>query len=314
MTLSARYPGVGAVIVHVVPSAWGPFVDLRAGLQALSRRRPWTHVITPEEFFAHARGDLWNDPDAWFVCWSLLDPGPKELRRCQVAHVYSEALDDDGTKLLPDHLAHWHHFKNVAHNFDRVFTHTPKTAAIVARACDPVFVLPFGYESSAMGEPRIDAPKQHGLLYYGSTVGRREILIPYLRAALGSQLSDVCGIYGRALLGTLDTSRAALYVAHSEVSSFSTWRLFQTCATTAAMIAEPGDAWPFAANVHYVEIPRMTISTAKSTVDTLRDLLSAPDHLGQIAHRAHYEIGRTFTMDHVEDRYLVPGFLGEVAA
>jgi len=311
---SARYPGVGAIIVHVIPSAWGPYVDLRASLQALSRKRPWTHVISPEEFAGPVGEDLKSDPDVWIVCWSLLDPGPRDQRRCQMAYVYSEALDDDGGKLLPDHLAHWHRFKSFAGGFDRIFAHTPSAATIVARAASPVHVLPFGYEPLAMGEPRVDAPKHRGLLFYGSIVGRREILVPYLRAELGDQLSDACGMFGRGLLGMLDTSRASLYIAHSDVSSFSTWRLFQTCATTAAMIAEPGDAWPFVAGIHYVEIPRLTISTARSSVEILRELISAPDHLNQIAHRAHHEIGRTFTMEHIEDRYLVPGFLGEVVA
>lgn len=302
-----RYPGTGHIIVHVIPPEWGPFVDIRACYQSLARRRPWTHVISPAEYHERINGWLWNDPDTVFVCWTMMDPGPKWQRKCKVVTVYSEALDDDGAKLLHGHLDHWNNFRIMSVHFDAVATHTPMTAEIVARAGCPTFVMPVGWDPDAMGRPRRDAPKLHKFLYHGSCVGRRELVIPYLRANLGNDhFLDGTGMFGRSLLGTLDTADASLYIAHSEVASFSTWRLWQTASTTAAMVAEPGDTWPFEIGKHYVGIQRVTMLNAPQTVRDLAELVKRRDLLLEVATRAYEEVACRYTVDHIEDAYLVP--------
>lgn len=306
----ARSPD-GLVIVHVIPDAWGPFVDIRACYLSQSRRRPWVHVITPDEYRARQNTWLWNDPGTTFVCWDLIDPGPKYLRKSRVVHVYAEALDYNGMKLLPTHLDHWHLFKDMTVHFDAVLTHTPMTAEIVRRVGVTTFVMPVGWDEAAMGSPRV-APKFTGYAYHGSMAGRRNVILPFLHSSLGGLFKDVTGAFGRGLLGQIDVANASLYIAHSEVASFSTWRLWQVASTTAAIVAEAplggtADTWPFVGGgQHLVDIPAMTIDSGDAFVANLRNLLSNPAHLAEIASRAHEEVARKYTVDYVCDNYLVP--------
>lgn len=300
-----RYPGTGTIFVHVIPEGWGPFVDIRAMYQSLARRRPWTHVISPREYADRMNTWLWNDPDTVFICWSMMDPGPKWQRKSTVLQVYSEALDDDGRVLLPDHLKYWHAFKTMSVHFDAALTHTPMTCMIVDRVI-PTFVMPVGWDEGAMGRPRPDAPKHRTYVYHGSTAGRREMLVPYVTKALGKLFCDATGSFGRGLLGIIDTSLASLYIAHSEVASFSTWRLWQVASTTAAMVAEPGDTWPFESDRHLVTIPRINTTNGKSVMRRLEEISQERDLLARISGQAHEEVARRYTVDYIEDHFLVP--------
>ena len=306
----------GVQIFHVIPSAWGPMVDIRASYLSLSRRRPWVHVITPEVFHRVKDGDTgpWRDPRAVFVCWDLVDPGPKHLRACKVMHVYAEALDHDGTLLLPAHLAHWHRFKDLAAHYDACLVHAPDARDVVIHAGILTYVMPVGWDEAAMGVPRWDTPKFRTYAYHGSMTGRRDVIIPYLKHELGALFHDVTGSFGRGLLGHLDVARASLYVAHSSVASFSTWRLWQTASTSAAMVAEVGDTWPFVSGRHYISAGRFRLEDAAHWVQALRDLSEQHDKLTEVAQAAHEEIARKFTVDHVEDHYLVPAIEAMMAA
>ncbi len=287
--------------IHVVPYDWGPFVDIRACLQSLSRRRPRTQVI-PQDWYRRDPG-LWEDPECLFICWdiSTADPGPKENRKCKVAVVYSEAIDENQANLLPQHRAVWDSFLKMAPNLDAVLTHTPRTAEILGKIL-PAYVLPVGWDAEAMGALR-HAPKHQQLVYHGSMAGRRALIVPYLIGRLG--LVDITGSCGRQLLGRRVTAAASLYIAHSPVESFSTWRLWQAASTSAALIAEPGDTWPFEKGKHFLGIPRISVDNAEDVSLQIIRYLEQKDRLIEIANAAH-ELARQFTVGYVEDEFLVP--------
>jgi hypothetical protein len=288
-------------IIHVVPDDWGAYVDIKACLESLATRRRSTRVITPNEFL---NSRSWAK-DTFFVSWALFDPLTERGHRSyKIAYVYSEALDANQSKLLPAHLSHWRSFAGLKHKFDAVFAHTPRAAEIVKATGLPTFVMPAGWDASAMGVPRWRCPKHHTVAYHGSMVGRRELIVPYLKEGIDG-FEDVTGLFGRGLLGRLDVTRASLYIAHSMVESFSTWRLWQVASTSAALIAENGDTWPFEAGKHFVPIDHMTLDNAKEVTHEISGWLRSRDRLNDIANEAH-KLAQRYTVDRVEDEFVFP--------
>ena len=306
-------PRTGMRYIHVIPASWGPLVDIRACWKALSRRRPWTHVFTQHELEHHWMGYK-TDPTNFFIVWDQLIAQRivNDGRRATLALVYSEALDEDGAKLLPAHLDVWHRFKDIAPNLDLVFAHTPWMCDMLRRTGLPAFVMPAGWDAETMGIPRWDTYHHKLITYHGSMAGRREVIIPWLKNAFSkmepdgiSRFDDVSGCYGRALLGRFDQSATSLYVAHSEVRSFSTWRLWQVASTATALIAEPGDTWPFEAGKHYFEIPRFNLDNMDAIARYIYERAHERDRGLQMAGEAH-ELARKYTVDHIEDEFIVP--------
>lgn len=295
-------------IYHVITDRWGPYVDIRACLQSRERRTNRTHVITPEQF-DELPHEIIENTDAFFIHWQP-ERARAGLRLSSAKHaaVYSEAYDDDASKLLPEHLAHLKAFYARREEFDCVFAHTPKMAARLGnRPGTPGFVLPVGWDADAMGAPRWDAPKVP-ISFHGSMVGRRDsALATWLGAgAQNNQVAIWSGLYGRQLLGALDQSALSFYKAHSDVMSFSTWRLWQ-CASTACVLAADTvstDSWPFFAGEHYVKL-QYTDGIAQS--QELYDLAQQTDRLRALVMQAH-ELAREFTVDRIEKAYIVPAF------
>lgn len=283
-------------IYHVITDQWGPYVDIRACLKSRERRANRTHVITPEQF-ADLPLEARENEDAFYIHWQP-ERAPLSPRSTRGKHaaVYSEAYDDDASKMLPEHLAHLKAFWARRGEFDCVFAHTPKMAARLGNAPHtPGFVLPIGWDAGAMGAPRWDTPKHNLIEFHGSIIGRRE------GAWLGD--SNASGLYGRALLGYLDRSAISFYKAHSDVMSFSTWRLWQ-CASTSCVLAADTvstDSWPFVAGEHYIKLESTT------PFQELYALAGQRDKLAEIALAAH-ELAREFTIDRIEKSYIVPAF------
>lgn len=161
-------------------------------------------------------------------------------------------------------------------------------------------------EAANMGIPRWNTTKHKVIEYHGSTVGRRSVLIPFLIQYLQPDLVDLSGNFGRQLIGNIDTAAASLYVAHSDVFSFSTWRIWQTVSTSSCLISEPGDTWPFEPGKHFIQIHKITAENANLVADDIRRLTSQRDLLIQTATAAHEEIAQKYTVGYIEDTYLVP--------
>lgn len=293
-------------ITHVIPDSWGPFVDIRACWLSCAERRSRVSVITPEQFPLACRT---ADPDDLFICWTLVDPGPIIKRDCYVAAVYSEALDEDGTKMLPEHHAHFRNFLAIVDKFDAVFAHTPRMAELIGQIPGvAAHVMPVGWDLAAMGIPRWEAPRHTLIGYRGSPLGRRLEIIPMLHDAYrAGEFSDMIGQFGRSLFGRLDQTSADLYVAHSLVESFSTWRLWQVASTSATLVAEPGDTWPFVSGEHYIEIPRFTMDNFRANAVEILGHAKRYVRASPYARGAH-ELAREYSVDAIVEKFILPAF------
>lgn len=298
---TTRHPITNLHYVMVIPSTWGPFVDVRACYEAVARRYPWLSVITPEEFELIKTTPVYQDPVMLFVQWCQIDPGPKDARKALVTLVYSEAK---GNNMLPDHVREWDRFFLWAPNYDAVFGHTPwMVEQLSYTGCPAAYLLPLGWDPEAMGTPRFSTIKQDDAVFYGSMVGKRNLVIPHIQAALGTRMKNISGCFGRTLSGMMDSAKASLYIAHSDVESFSTWRMWQTAATSAALIAEPGDTWPFVSGEHFWPIDRITFSNLDKVINDIRWALDNADLL-VVARKAH-DLARDYTVETCVTKYLV---------
>lgn len=301
-----HHPTTGLAYVHVIPAQWGAFVDIRAAYLWHAQSCPWVAVMTPEEFRAErdANAGRYADPATMFVLWQHEEAGPRTASRALITAVYSEAIGDPREMLRP-HVESLDRFRVLAQDYDGVFSHTPWMAGELKVAHEESHVLPVGWEPQAAGRPRFETPKHHDLVYYGSNAGKRQLVMPMLKERFGAELYDASGSFGRQVTGLLDTTKASLYIAHSDVLSFSTWRIWQHLPSSAAMIGEPGDMWPMVLGTHYVAIPRVTFANAELVVEELRSIVKHNDLLSY-AKALYQDLGPEFTLDRCTERYLVP--------
>lgn len=300
------HPVTGLHYYHVVPPTWGAFIDVHASYTDFSSRTSWSSIISPDEFLGLKLGSLYQDERSFFVLWDhMLSAGPIDQRKAIVVPVYSEAIGLS-TKMLPSHCDVLDKFRLFSEGYDAIFAHTPWMASTLAAITgrSEAFVLPLGWNPNVSGLPRFDGPKHRDLTFHGSIAGRRRMILPFLTEKLGTRLTMLSGTFGRALLGALDTARGALYVAHSEVESFSTWRIWQVVSTSCALVAEPGDCWPMTDN-HYVKIPFVTMENIDDVTRELEHIVrNIP--LVEFAKLLHKDLGPEYTVDQCVDRFLVP--------
>lgn len=247
--MTALHPDTGRAYIAVMPSC-GAFMDIWSCYLAVSDPRIWFDVIEPdrfEELLFSVR-----DENVVFVHWApnLIDgPSLPRDRRALVLPVYSEALDRDESVMLPDHIRDWHRFLELAPYLDGFFAHTPKMVEMISLATGKRgFVLPVGWDP-VMGTPAWDRSKSQTALFAGSMVGRRESLIPLIQKHV--QIQVLSGVYGNAMHEAMNDSKTTLYVAHSAVGSYSTWRIWQAMCSSSALVTEPGDWWPLEPELCY---------------------------------------------------------------
>lgn len=295
------HPELGVHVHAVIPSTWGAFVDVYACYEVATRTRPWLSVLSPAAF--DANGSALGDSSNVYVLWepSLRVP-PRAERDAMVGIVYSEALGDPAHMLVA-HKEQLARFHAESGDLDAVFLHTPWMQTQFAPHA-PAYVLPVGWEPEAMGRPRWNSPKHRAYVYHGSMAGKRQFTVPFLTEHLSDQFFNATGSFGRALLGTLDTAQAALYLGHSDVASFSTWRIWQALSTSAALVAEPGDSWPMEPGRHFYQLPRIDYTNIGAVASELRQL-AAGNTLGQYARRAHDDLS-WYTTGRIVDDFLVP--------
>ncbi len=294
---------------HVVPPEWGPFVEAHATLTALSRHRSHVSVVSPARYATEWLSTRSN-PRLCYIEWSNTNARvvrPLE-RQCLVALYALEALGD-AAQMLPSHQAHWTRFVEAAPDYDAVLTYTPTMVEAISQLGLFAALYPLGVEPTAAGLPRWNTPKFQDYIYWGSEVGKRTVIVPYLKEALDGHIHTVSGAFGRGLVGQLDVSRAALHIAHSQVRSFPQWRAWQVLTSSACLVAElpegnPPDTWPLVAGKHFFGLDPIGIHNLEATAERLRDLLTC--QLAEIARRAWEELGSEFTGDKCLERYLVP--------
>jgi hypothetical protein len=304
------HPDAGLHIHVVIPTAWGPFVDVRACYEIAARSRPWLSVLDSSEFLQQGAGDLSADDQADERLYVVWDPSlrvfPKQAstrRRALVALVYSEALGNPA-HMLGAHREQLQNFHARVGDLDAVLLHTPWMQTQFAPHA-PAFALPVGWEPEAMGQPRWHAPKHRAYVYHGSMAGKRQFTVPYLTRELGDKFYNASGSFGRGLIGLLDTAQAALYLGHSDVSSWSTWRIWQVIATSTALVAEPGDCWPLEPGRHFVQLPRIDYTNIAAVVRDLKQL-AAGNTLAACARTLYDDLAGDYTTGKIVDQYLVP--------
>lgn len=234
------HPQTGSHYAVVMP-ATGAFTDIHACYSSLEV--PWLSVLTPGDFpqmLRDRRGD-----NVIFVHWAPATIIAEDLpsdRRASVFPVYSEAIDEDRSLMLPDHQRDLARFLEIAVFIDGVFAHTPWMAKHLAKFTGkPGFVLPVGW-GPIMGAPEWEREKEVQSVFAGSMVGRRCTIIPELEGRVGLEFCH--GLYGSLLLDRMNASKTTLYIAHSKVHSYSTWRIWQALCSSSALVTERGDWWP----------------------------------------------------------------------
>jgi hypothetical protein len=310
------HPDTGYHYLALIPDDHGPFTDIRACYELAARKFPWLSVHSPA-ISRTSDGPL-EDPSIFILSWVALDPLPPSGHKATCALVYSEAMDENLDVLLPAHRVHWDKTVSAINlgNWDFIFAHTPWMVATVGAHLGrllpskppPVACLPVGWEPEVMGTPRRTTPVR-ALCYHGSMAGRRLMLVPFLQARLGELFYDASGAFGRSLLGALESSMASLYLAHSSVQSFSTWRLWQAMAAGAAILAEPGDAWPFAPQHDYIPIGPFTLDNFETVAGQLRRLVDDSPRLARVA-QAAYDHNSHMTTTYILEKFLVPATAG----
>ena len=264
-----RHPETGKSYIAVVPRQ-PAFTEIRAAYRKLSADTSWFSMISTDAF--HAALDQYRSEDVVFAHWSPWCVRPADLpqdRKAMVWAVYSEAYDDDHGKLLPDHQRDLRSFVAMAHHFDGIFTHTPwMSERIGALTGRPTVVLPVGWDP-VMGTPNWEATKTVSACFHGSYVGRRVELLPevYHRCALDL----IWGRWGKDLSDLVDLAKCVLYIAHSPVHSYSTWRLWQACSASACYVTERGDFWPLTDDL-CIPIEPVTKDNAHVVAEMIREV------------------------------------------
>jgi len=293
------HPQTGACYFVVMPSS-SVMAEHRAGWKL--NERPWLKFIDTNTF-RHIFG-RYRHRRALFCNWLLWEASwlPRD-RKATVVTLYAEALDDNIRALMPVHQQWLNTFLNHRRDFDGVLAHTPWMAKKLTELSGlPSAVLPAGYDERVLGTPQWGAPKPFDAAWYGTMVGKRQALVHRLGQLLGPKLTDLTGHTSRALVDRLQAAKTVLYLGHSNVRSYSTWRTFHAICSSAAIVTEPGDFWPLDAET-CIEVPTIDASNIDEVARRLLDL--PPQEALRIARHAHERL-REFTVARMIDDYLVP--------
>jgi len=305
------HPKCDRHFVHVIPEA-PAYTDIREGYIEHASRNPWSEVISETAFRALSvdrASDYWTNPHTVYVLWTSM-PAPNDedrysddARHAEVYGVYSEALDIKPSRMLLQHRESWERYRTeCAPTYDAVLCHTPEIAYQINRATDrAAYVLPVGWNPQTMGRPDWKRPRSRRYAFHGSPVGLRAKEYPELER----ECTNLTGLFGAALLKELRDTEATIYVPHSPVRSFSSWRLWQCVATGTAMVV-PGmpwslDVWPADARQHLQSwriLPAFHFHDARPPADWLA-----------LARDMHEDLGPEFTLDRCIDNYLVEAVL-----
>lgn len=279
----------------------GGYADLWASYRSVAQRVRWLDV-RDESSIPSFEG--WDDPARVVVCWTLRH---LPLHRCRAFCVYYEVMDPDVAQIPIEQRFWLELLKSVSRDYDGVFVHTPSMAKWVsAHVTKPVFVLPVGWEPRAM-TPALTIPGD-AIAVWGGYAPRRAGVTSALHERHPA-IKDIGGRYGLALLNELAKCRAALYVAHSKVRSFSTWRLWQCLAADVPLIAEgitPLDTWPFIPGKHVVALDGWLDELDGRPAHDRLDAALASDDLYLVARQARLDLGVRFELERVIRNFLLP--------
>lgn len=293
------HPETGACYFLVMPTRSSVMTEHAAGWTM--NERPWLKIIDTSTF--QAIFPQFRERRAVFCTWLMLEaPWLPKDRRATVAPIYAEALDDNIGNLMPQHRLWLNTFLRNASSFDAVLGHTPWMAKKLSDLSGlRSAVMPAGYEARVLGEPQWTARKTWDAAWYGTMVGKRSRLVARLKSRLGSGLVDLTGQLAGSLVAKLQSSKTVLYLCHSDVRSYSTWRTWHAMSSSAAIVTEPGDYWPLDPS-SCIEIPRVHDGNVDEIARRLKEI--DPAHALEVARAAREQLSK-YTVSHVIDEYLV---------
>jgi hypothetical protein len=285
-------------------------MDIHAMWSKFSAIYPWISIHEPAKALSGLTDEfpLWEDKNTLVTFWVGGVPTIRDRhnRKAKTALVYAEAIGDRNL-MLPAHLEELNRLERAIdfEQYDATFAHTPWMREQLQKSSCPSFLFPLGWDEDVYGFPGFDYPKMHDYVYYGSAAGRRVTIIPFLKEKLGSKIYDITGTFGKLALSEIDLARANLYISHSSVESYSTWRIWQTLGTSAAIVSEPGDSWPLDPTRHMVLLEGPEWDNPDTRPELLRKILADVDLLA-IAKLAHEEVALKYTCEYCVNEYLVP--------
>lgn len=263
----------------------------------------WLEVILEAELVERME-EIAQDERNFVAIWGVWAPRPTPRRKAIFTRVYSEPFDTDESKMIGYHC-HWLSSlrANVRH-MDAIFGHTPWMAEKLAHKNAPGHVLPMGWDPLVLGRPNWDATKKHRFTYKGDVIGKRKWLVPGMQGALGKDMHQSVDEWGADFVTKLNNSTARLELSHSDTFSFPTFSLWQTLASSAALIAEKQrDCWPLEEDM-YVGVPTITRANGPQVA---RTIASIPDSVyASKARRAYDSLADEFTLERVIADYLIP--------
>ena len=235
----------------------------------------------------------------------------KAPRQGKVLFVYCEPLGPlEG--MTGDGLAYLQSFEEIMPLLNGVLVHTPQMRddLLERMYSDFVTIFPAGLDPDLFPLPTTTI-RNIDFLFYGSPAGKRQWALEALKSKLGDRLVIAPqGTYGDELTKLLHRTKVTVYVAHSDVRSFSTWRMWRDSLAGCAMAIEcldgnKADAWPLTNMWDHYPLPRLE-KTEESVADYVDRLNLIDDkYNSNYALRARAIAQRMTTRRCVED-FLLP--------
>lgn len=288
---------------YIISFRTGPAYDDAYRLYTkIAERYEWIECITEPELSVRME-KIAADERNFVVMWGVWAPRPPDERKAIFTRVFSEALNTEPGPMLRSHRNWLTTAQRGLRHLDAAFGHTPWMAEQLSGYAGKGFVLPMGWDPEVFGVPRYHHDKHYRLAYLGALAGKRSWLVPKMAGELGEYFFNATGCWGNRAMEVFNRARANLYVSHSDIQSFSTFRIWQTVASSAAMIAESGrDCWPMTEDM-YIGMPTLTRDNVEEVCEGLKEI-SDEEFLAKS--RTLYEGLASYTIDYVVDKYLIP--------
>lgn len=303
-----KHPDLGLEFIHVISDESPTFHDVYRCHQYVyvSGIANWIKVISSNQYktlLTDQTSQYYTDPTCVYILWHDWEGNMPSGRQARVFLHYSELIGDP-QYLTDNQREMFTQFLTTANKYDRIFVHTKWAAQYLKTYISNVFYAPVGFEPDVMGIPDYTVTKAYDIVFYGSWAGRRQTIIPTLRAELKHKLTDVVGVFGQARHRELNKARAIIHIPFTDNSSFTTMRLWQAITSSAVMLIEPTDTWPAVAGQHYIQIPHITdqnIGDIAKAIDTALD----NTNLVEMSKAAFTDLSK-YTVKYCHDNYIIP--------
>lgn len=247
----------------------------------------------------------WQDPQNFIVFWGFEKPGLPQDRKARFGIRYLESVGDP-KGLIPVQQTCIKGFLEWSRIPEVVFTSTPSASEYLKPYCRNVAPLPSGYDPEVMGKPDWSISKTFDLATYGHEIGRRRKILMDARRRFGKRMISVKG-YGLERKKAVESSRAVLYVGHSEEPSFPGMRLWQMVATSCALISEKRDVWPADPQRHLVQLEAVDLRETRRFLDGVEEALKGD--LEEVARRAYDDLS-LYSVERCMEEFMVPATTG----